>query len=377
MNDNFKRLSPDDALKRVYKEQRGKLKIFLGYAPGVGKTFAMLNEAKRNLKKGQDIVVGYIEPHDRPETMEQAKNIPCIPKKIINYNGVTFKELDTEAVIKRKPYLVLVDELAHTNAPTSKYKKRYEDVQEILDNGINVVTTVNIQHLESLNDVIFEITGIKVRETIPDSIINNADEIVVVDITPEALRERLERGIIYNKNIAEKALKKFFKNVNLTALREITLRETAEEVDEKLEEYMKEYNINDNWHTVERIMVCISSNANANKLIRRGARAAKRYKCEFYVVNVECTNIFSSALKDKDIKNLELHRKLAKKLDGETITLKGKSVSEELLKFARKKHITQLFLGHSKRNKLETFLRGNTINKILKKAKNIEILIIP
>lgn len=377
MSNDFKRMSPEEALKKATKENKGKLKIFLGYAPGVGKTFAMLNEANRRLKRGQDIVIGYLEPHDRPETIDQAKNIPVIPRKIIEYNGVAFEELDTEAIITRKPSIVLVDELAHTNAPTSEREKRYEDVQVLLNNGINVITTLNIQHLESLNDVVFQITGIKVRETIPDSIVYNADEVVVVDVTPDALRGRLERGIVYKKETAEKALKNFFRKGNLTALREIALRQTAEEVDEDLEEYMKEHGIHDNWYTVERIMVCISSNPNANKLIRRGARAARRYKCELYVVYVECTHPFSPKLTNKDLKTLDLHKKIAKKLDGEIINLKGKSISEELLKFAQEKHITQLFIGHSKRSSFQTFLRGDTVNKILKEAKNIEVRVIP
>ncbi|MHC1683925.1 MAG: universal stress protein [Clostridiaceae bacterium] len=377
MSNNFKRMSPEEALRKATKEKKGKLKIFLGYAPGVGKTFAMLNEANRRLKRGQDIVIGYLEPHDRPETIDQSKNIPVVPRKIIEYNGTLFEELDTEAVIKRKPNIVLVDELAHTNAPTSLYEKRYEDVQILLDNGINVITTLNIQHLESLNDVVFQITGIKVRETIPDSIVYNADDVVVVDITPDALRGRLERGIIYKQETAEKALKNFFRKGNLTALREIALRQTAEEVDEDLELYMKEQGIKENWYTVERIMVCISANPNAIKLIRRGARAARRYKCEMYVVDVACTHPISPKLTDKDIKTLERHRKIAKKLNAETITLKGDSISEELLKFAQEKHITQLFIGHSKRGRLQTFLRGDTVSKILKEAKNIEVRVIP
>lgn len=377
MSNDFKRISPEEALKKVNKENKGRLKIFLGYAPGVGKTFAMLNEANRRLKRGQDIVIGYLEPHDRPETIGQAENIPVVPRKIIEYNGVTFEELDIEAIIKRKPYIVLVDELAHTNAPTSTCEKRYEDVQKLLDNRINVITTLNIQHLESLNDVIFQITGIKVRETIPDDIVYNADEIVVVDITPDALRRRLERGIIYKSETAEKALKNFFRKGNLTALREIALRQTAEEVDEDLEEYMKEQGIKQNWYTVERIMVCISANPNANKLIRRAARAARRYKCEMYVVDVECTHPFSPKYTDKDLETLKRHRKIAKKLNAETVTLKGDSISHELLKFAQEKHITQLFIGHSKRSRLQTFLRGDTIHKILKEAKNIEVRVIP
>lgn len=377
MSDEFKRITPEEALEIVKHQQTGELKIFLGYAPGVGKTYSMLNEANRRLQRGQDVVIGYLEAHERAETRGQIGHLPVIPRKKIEYNGVTMEEMDADGIIARKPEYVLVDELAHTNVPGSKHAKRYEDVQDILNAGINVISTLNIQHLESLNDVVRQITGIKVRETIPDNIVNNADEIVVIDITPDALQNRLKRGNIYKDEIVERALKNFFRKGNLNALREIALRQTAEGVDEELNEYMKEHGINDNWYTVERVMVCISSSPSAKKLIRRGARIAKRYKCEWIVVDVNCTHLFAPKATKKDTEILEGHYKLAKQLGAELVTLTGKSISAALANFATEKHITQIVIGHSKRTKWQKILRGSTVTKLLNQTKDIEVHVIP
>lgn len=377
MSDEFKRISPEEALKIASNQSRGRLKIFIGYAPGVGKTYAMLNEGNRRLKRGQDVVIGYVESHQRDETDIQIGELEIMPRKKVEYNGVVMEEMDKDAVIARKPYLALIDELAHTNVPGSKNKKRYEDVEEILNAGINVMTTLNIQHMESLNDVVRQITGIAVRETIPDYIVEKADEVVVVDITPDTLQNRLKRGNVYNMEKVPQALKNFFRKGNLNALREIALRQTAEEVDEDLAEYMKEHGIRDTWQTVERVMVCISPSTSAKKLIRRGARIAKRYKCEWIVVSVDCTHIFAPKLTPKNKEMLEAHYKLAKQLGAEVVTLTGISVSGELSKFAQDRHITQIIIGHATRTKLQTILRGSTVSKLLKKSKNIEIHVIP
>jgi two-component system, OmpR family, sensor histidine kinase KdpD len=377
MTEEFKRTTPEEALKSCNYQNRGKLKIFIGYAPGVGKTYSMLNEGNRRFKRGRDVVAGYVEAHGREETDKQVGALEIIPSKEIEYNGAILKEMDTEAIIARKPQIVLIDELAHTNVPGSKYKKRYEDVEEILCSGINVITTMNIQHMESLNDVVKQITGIVVRETIPDYVVERADEVVVVDITPDALQNRLQRGNIYNLEKVSQALKNFFRKGNLNALRELALRQTAEEVDEDLDEYMKEHGIKENWRTVERVMVSISPSVSAKKLIRRGARIAKRYKCEWIVVSVNSTHLFAPKLTAKDSQVLNTYFQLAKQLGAETVALTGKSVSEELLNFAEKRHITQIIIGHSSRTKLETVVRGSTVVKLLKKAKNIELHVIP
>lgn len=371
------RLTPEEALNICNQQDRGTLKIFLGYAPGVGKTYAMLNEANRRLKYGQDIVVGYVENHGREETDEQIGALQILPRKKITYNGVELEELDVEAVVRRHPETILIDELAHTNVPGSKNKKRYEDVMEILGSGINVISTLNIQHIESLNDVMFQITGIKVNETIPDKILQHADEVVVVDLTPDALQNRMRRGNVYNMEKVPQALKNFFRKGNLDALREIVLRQAAEGVDDDLDAYMKREGIRDNWHTVERVMICISSSPHSKKLIRRGARIANRYKCEWYVVTVDCTNRFAKKATEADQKMLHSHIQLAEQLGAETVHLSGKSVSETLTEFANKKHITQIVLGQSTRTKVETFLRGSTINKLIRKVKNVEIHLIP
>jgi two-component system sensor histidine kinase KdpD len=377
MNSGYRRLTPEEALEIVKKEQRGKLKIFLGYAPGVGKTYAMLNEGNRRLKRGQDVVIGYVETHGRKDTEAQIGNLEIIPRKKIEYQGMILEEMDVDAIIARKPEVVLVDELAHTNAPGSKHKKRYEDVQEILDHGINVLTTLNIQHIESLNDIIQQITGVAVRETVPDSIIDNADEIVAVDLTPQALINRLKRGDIYPLSKLDECLANFFRKGNLSALRELMLRLTAEEVDLELEEYMKEHGIEDTWETNEKIMVCITPNPLSKKLIRRGARRARRFKCDWVVVYVDCTHFLAPKLTEEDKEVLESHFMLAKQLGAEVYTLRGKSVSDELLKFAKKMHITQIIIGHSQRSWLQNLFRGSTVIKLIKKAKNIEIHVIP
>lgn len=377
MGEEFKRITPEEALKQCNSEKKGKLKIFIGYAPGVGKTYSMLNEGNRRAKRGKDIVIGYVESHQREETDRQIGDLELIPRKKISYNNVVMEEMDTDAIIARKPDIALIDELAHTNVPGSKYQKRYEDVEEILCQGINVITTLNIQHLESLNDVIRQITGIAVRETIPDYIVEKADEVVIVDITPDALQNRLKRGNVYNLEKVPQALKNFFRKGNLNALRELALRQTAEEVDEDLEEYMKEHGIKENWRIVERVMVCIGPSPSAKKLIRRGARIARRYKCEWMVVSVDCTHRFAPRTTPRQKETLDSYHKLAKQLGADVVTLKGKSVSQELINFAHERHITQIIIGHSRRTRLQTILRGSTVSKLLKQTKNIEVHVIP
>lgn len=370
------RISPDDALKICATEEKGKLKIFLGYAPGVGKTYTMLNEANRRYNRGEDVVIGYFESHGRLDTINQIKSLPELPLKEISYNSITFKELNVPLIIERNPKLVLVDELAHTNAPGSKNKKRYEDVIEILNAGINVYATVNIQHLESLNDVISQITGVIVHETIPDSIIATA-EVVVIDIPPDSLRKRLKRGNVYKTDLIQRALKNFFRIGNLNALRELTLRQIADEVDCTLNEYKEVHNIHDNWHTAEKVMVSISSNPKSKRLIRFGARISKKYKCPLYVVYVNCTHSIYPKDNPEILKSLDENINLAKKFDATIVTLKGKSISNELIKFSKEKNITKLIIGHSKRTRLQKFFRGSTVNKLLEGSKNIEIIVVP
>ena len=372
-----KRLTPDEALKLYNKEKKGRLKIYLGYAPGVGKTYTMLREANLRFKRGENIYIGYIEPHDRKATIEQIGILPQIPEKEIEYFGKIYKEVNVEKIIEKHPNIVLIDELAHTNIKGSKNEKRYQDVLEILNAGINVHTTVNIQHLESLNDVVQTITGIYVRETIPDTILAKAEEVEVIDVSFKSLKERLERGEIYNLKVASQALKNFFRKGNLNALREIALRQIAQEVDNNLNEYLDNKNIKTNWYTVERILVSISSSPKASKVIRYGARIAQKYKCEFYVISVEQKSFFSKGFSQENLKVIEKHEELAKNLGAEIVRLQGKNIVKEILKFSEEKRITQIVLGHSKRNKLTTFFKGSIINKIIEHSKGVEIRIVP
>jgi two-component system sensor histidine kinase KdpD len=378
MEDYSRRLTPEEALRIAAEHpQKGKLKIFIGYAPGVGKSYTMLNEGARRHQRGEDLVIGYVELHGRQETEKQIGDQEVVPRKKIEYGDKVMEEMDTEAIIKRHPTTVLVDELAHTNVPGSKYVKRYEDVDEILRAGINVITTLNVQHLESLNDVIKQITGVTVRETIPDVIVDNADEIVAVDITVDALLNRLKRGDIYKKDKIDNALDNFFREGNLNALREISLRQTAQEVDEELEVYMKAHGIQDNWQTTERILVCISPSPNAKKLIRRGALIARRYRCEWFVVAVESAGLFSQKWSQKDKEDLESNFALAKQLGAATMILSGRGISDELAKFSKEKNITQIVIGHSEKSPFQALFTGSTAGKLLSETKNVAIHVIP
>lgn len=377
MNNNLTKTTTEKVLKKLREEQIGRLKIYIGYAPGVGKTYAMLNDANSRLEKGEKIVIGYLETHQRKETENQVGKLETVPRKKLKSNDIIVEEMDTDAIIARKPNTVLIDELAHTNATGSKNRKRYEDIKEILKQGINVVTTLNILNLESLNDIVRQITGITVTETVPDKIIENADEVVVIDIAPTALQSRIKGEYAYKNENAHRAKKNFFRLGNLNALREIALRQTAEEVDEDLEEYRKKHGIKEHWHVIERVMVCISPSPTSKKLIRRGARIAKGFKCEWIVVNVNSTRIFMPEITEKDMATLEGHFKLARQLGAEVVNLTGKSVSRELAQFATKRYITQIIIGHSKRTKLQTLLRGSTVSRLLKLTRDVEVHIIP
>ena len=266
------------------------LKLFLGYAPGVGKTYSMLSEAIRRHSRGEDVVIGVVETHGRKGIAELVPQLEVVPRKKIEYKGTLFEEMDVDAIIARKPQVVLVDELAHTNIPGSKHRKRYEDVLELLQAKIDVLSTVNIQHIESIAPTVNAITGIVVRETVPDWVLQLSDETVMVDLTPEALQNRMKRGDVYNQNKVEQSLKNFFRRGNLIALRELALRQVAEQVDRSLSSYMDEKEIRENWAVRERIAVCISSNPRAQYLLARAARMARRMDAELFAVHVDTGN---------------------------------------------------------------------------------------
>ncbi|MCW3050907.1 MAG: kdpD2 [Chthonomonadales bacterium] len=369
-----RRPTPEELLAKVVhaerQERRGRLKIFLGFAAGVGKTFEMLCEANRRKQRGQDVVIGYIETHKRQGTEEQLGDLEIVPRKRIDYRGTTLEEMDTEAILQRAPHTVLVDEFAHTNAPGSAREKRWQDVEVLLDAGINVLTTLNVQHLESLNDTVQEITGVRVRETVPDRIVREADEVKMVDITPRALIHRLERGDIYSRDKVQQALGNWFREGNLNALREIALREIAQEVEDDVSAYRKAKHVTEPWHTQDRIMVCISPDRSSMRLIRRGWRIAQRLHAEIIAVYVESRPLTES---DKEI--LKTDFALADRLDIPVITLTG-DVAQQLIQYSRENRITQIVLGHSDRTRWQEFLHGSIINRLTDSLRTIDILLV-
>ena len=286
-----RRPDPDDLLRRVQAEEvrsrRGKLKVFLGAAPGVGKTFTMLETARAKRADGLDVMVGVVETHGRAETARLLEGLEVLPRRSLEYRGTPLQEFDLDAAIARHPALLLVDELAHSNAPGSRHAKRWQDVEELLAAGISVYTTLNIQHFESLNDVVAQITGVTVRETVPDSVLEAADEVELVDVTADVLQQRLREGKVYLPEQAGRAIDRFFRKGNLIALRELALRRTAERVDAQMRGYMAEQGIRDTWDTAERLLVCLGPGASADRLVRATRRMAARTHAEWVAVHVE------------------------------------------------------------------------------------------
>src|SRR5579871_6553057 len=370
-----KRPTPEELLARVMREEKeqkcGRLKIFLGFAAGVGKTFEMLSEGnRRKLKRGQDVVIGYVETHGRAGTDEQLGDLEVIPRKKIEYRGATFEEMDTDAILKRHPQWVLVDELAHTNVPGSEREKRWQDVEAILDKGINVATTMNVQHLESLNDTVHDITGQWVRETVPDRIVAAADEVKMVDITPRSLIHRLERGDIYKPDKVQQALQNWFREGNLNALREIALREIAQEVDEDVTEYRKERHIQETWATHDRIMICITPTRSSMRLLRRGWRIAQRLHGDIVAVYVE-----SKPLQASEQEIIRNDFALAERLNIPVVTLQG-DVATELIRYARENRITQMVIGHSSHSRWHDFVAGSIVNRLTRELRTVDILLV-
>jgi two-component system sensor histidine kinase KdpD len=364
---------PAEAFSLQTLRKRGRLKVFLGYAPGVGKTYTMLSEAHRRASRGEDVVIGFVEPHDRKETSDLVVGLEQVPLKIIEYRGKVFEELDTSAVVARKPALVLVDELAHTNVPGTAHEKRWQSVEELLAAGIDVLTTVNVQHLESLNDAVFQITGVRVQETVPDSVVDRAEEVVLVDLTTPALLNRLRRGVIYDLDKIPGALQNFFTRGNLLALRELALRKTSEEVDDFLEKYLVEqHKIEHPWATEDRIVVCISPGEQAKKLVRRGYRLAKRFQGHFWTLHVKTPGQVMSGGR----REIEALFELTRSLGGEVVEVDGDSVAEEILRFARNKRATFIVMGQSKRSRMDEILRGSLVARIMRESDYVDLLVV-
>jgi two-component system sensor histidine kinase KdpD len=347
MRNNYEdeRPSPDALLKEITREERssGKVKIFLGYAPGVGKTYAMLKEAHTLKNRGEDVIVGLVETHHRPETDVLLEGLEIFPRRQVQYKTITLTELDLEGILARRPKAVLVDELAHTNATGSRHARRYQDVEDLLHNGIDVYTTVNIQHFESLNDTVERITGIRVQETIPDTVLDNADEVQIIDIPLEELFERLREGKVYIPEQAQKAMQNFFQRGNLVALRELTLFRVARKMDSELLSYMKARAVSKIWPASEKVLACIGPNPYAKQLIRAAYRLAEESKAEFFVATVTIPGIRELSQKEKLFLAGALN--LAEELGAKISSLSGTSVADEIVRFARQNNITRIVLG--------------------------------
>jgi len=377
-NREEKRPSPDLLLEQVKKEEerarQGKLIIFFGAAPGVGKTYAMLNAAQEKRSEGVDVVVGLVETHGRSETEALLKGLEVLPRRSIEYRGTTLKEFDLDAALARKPTLILVDELAHTNAPGSRHKKRWQDVFELLSAGITVYTTLNVQHIESLNDVIAQITHIVVRETLPDSVLDRADEIELIDLPPDELLERLKEGKVYMAELAAQARENFFRKGNLLALRELTLRQTAERVDEQMQSYRRGWGVKAVWPAAERIVVCIGPNPRSIRLIRAAKRMADRLHTDWIAVNVEAPS--KVRLSENDLKQLAEHMRLAESLGAETVTLSGHRVSEEILNYARNRNVSRIIIGKPTHPRWKDRLFGSTLDDVVRGSGDIDVHVI-
>lgn len=354
----------------ISSARRGKHKIFIGMAPGVGKTYRMLEEGHALKKEGIDVVIGLLETHGRKETAQKAEGLEIIPRASISRSGLPLTEMDTDAILVRSPQLVLVDELAHTNVPGSLREKRYQDVEVILAQGIDVYSTMNIQHLESLNDLVARITGVVVRERVPDRVLEEADEIVVVDVTPETLQERLLEGKIYAQPKIQQALDNFFQRRNLIALRELALREIADNIEEDAIASTPQGQFC-NIH--ERVLVCVSTYANSAQLLRRGARIAGYMNAPLFTLYVAEPDRF---LTREESLYIETFEKLCKEFDGTFIRVTNNDVASAIAQVAEKYHITQIVIGASKRSRWQILLKGSLTHKLLRLLKNVDLHII-
>jgi two-component system, OmpR family, sensor histidine kinase KdpD len=372
---NEVRPSPDALLKAAQKEARGKFKIFFGAAPGVGKTYEMLVAARRRKAEGIDVVVGVVETHGRAETEAQLAGLEVIPRKHVDYKGRILEEMDLDAILARRPQLVLVDELAHTNAAGSRHPKRYLDVEELLAAGIDVYSTMNVQHVESLNDIVARITRIRVRETVPDSVVDSADEVELVDITPADLIARLGEGKVYIREQAQRAVKHFFSPGNLTALRELALRRTAERVDDQMLSYMREHAITGPWGAGERVIVCVDPGPDAANTVRAAKRTADGLDAELIALYVETER--HSLLSDLEETRLAEALRLAEQLGAEVVRVPGRSVVEEILAFARTRNVTRVVVGKSRRSRWFELRHGSVVDALVRSSSGLAVEVAP
>ncbi len=373
------RPNPDELLERSAdqerKQARGHLKVFFGASPGVGKTFAMLEAAQSQRKAGLDVVVGLVETHRRAETEALLAGLPILPRRSVSHRGLAVEEFDLDAALARRPDLLLVDELAHTNAPGSRHRQRWQDVIELIDAGINVYTTLNVQHLDSLNDVVAQVTGVTVRETIPDSVLDQADEISLVDLPVEELRQRLEAGKVYLPDQAQRAMTGFFRPGNLIALREMALRRTADRVDAQMRSYRREHSVQATWPVTERLLVSIGPSPFSAKLIRAAKRMAERLHAEWIVAFVE-TSQFSTLPPETRSRVLSSLR-LAEQLGAETVTLSGDRIAESLLRYARTRNVSKIITGKPAASRWTRLRRNSLLDDLIATSGEIEVCVIP
>jgi two-component system sensor histidine kinase KdpD len=367
------RKSPEEwLLTSETEKQRGRFKVFLGYAPGVGKTFSMLSEGIRRRSRGEDVVVGIVETHGRSGTSELVSKLEQVPRREIDYKGTIFTEMDVDAILARMPKVALIDELAHSNIEGSRFAKRYEDVLLLLDNKIDVLSTINIQHVESLTPRVQALTGVGVREQVPDWVLDRADEIVISDLTPEALVTRLRRGDIYPMDRVERSLANFFRRGNLIALREMALQRVTRAVDRTLDDYVKRKRLGSHWTVAEKIGVCISSNAQARDLIARGARLAEALNAELYVLHVESERDQRPERK----RTLESSLQLAKNLGATIVRLAGSDTARVTAAYIREHRITQAIVGRSALHGMRKYLYYLAIQKFMSEAPHVDLHIV-
>jgi two-component system, OmpR family, sensor histidine kinase KdpD len=364
--------TPDEWLDTAEGQKRGRFKVFLGYAPGVGKTFSMLSEAVRRKSRGEDIAIGIVESHGRARTAELAGQLEQVPRRQIEYKGTLFEEMDVDAILARRPEVVLVDELAHTNIEGSAHTKRYQDVLQILEAEIDVLSTINIQHVESITPRVQSLTGITVRETVPDWVLDRADEIVLSDLTPEALAQRMSRGDIYPQERVERALGNFFRRGNLIALREMALQRVTRAVDRTLDDYVQRKKLSGNWTIAERVAVCISANPESRDLIARGARMAEAMQGELYVLHVDMEKAESEAR----MRSLAANISFAENVGATVVRLKGKSVPEVTAEYVSRNRITQAIFGRSAVKGWRKYLYYRALQQFMTNAPHVDLHVV-
>lgn len=355
---------------------RARLRIYIGAAPGVGKTYTMIEDAHTLRREGSDVVIGFVEAHGRADTEARIGDLEVIPRRDVEYRGVRLPEMDLQAILHRRPSLCIVDELAHTNAPGSRHEKRYQDVEELLDAGIGVMTAVNIQHLETLNDAVSRATGVRVRETVPDTFLDRADEVVNVDVTVEELHSRLRQGKVYKPEKVEQALANFFRETNISTLRELALRAVADEIGERAASRRQREGLEPAL-IPERVMVCMSSSPSAPRVIRAGARIASRLGAHWYAVYVETPREGPGLIKVADRETLDRNIALAKELGATVVRVRSDKPGDGLVAFAKREGITHVVFGQTARSRWEILLKGSTLNRFLEEVRDATVQVVP